>query len=1008
MKELLRKKMQKLHINMGKKGQLWYSIYFAITLCLLFNPLEQNRNEITSFKRLIGPGVLQNVDVAKRVSNFSVWFLIFAITFIVIYILVGCFLSREYNSEERKVLEFISNFLVIGNINLFLQCMNYFTNESSEERSFPYITYLIMIFLLCAMGYLCFRLNKAISAENFLTLILMAFSVSFFVAAVSKQTWQSGKTLLISQIIMFAIVIISLILGKRRGRIDTIQTGLRMVTIVFSFIPFVTSFYIELINILNQHEIYIESVVEIYMLAMGGMAILAELLAGMAYKKCWKMSDWKKVTYPVLIFGISCMAVQVPLEGVYGAEMYESANFSILISDFLNYGAIPLVEHYGGHMMTGVWEGLIYALFNNDLQGAIISPYSVYITPVLAVLFFLLVRYFWNEDMALLTVLLLPFYDAWSYYGLGMLVCVAVAAYARRNTYIRAACVWLAVIWCAFYRLDLGAAFGVAAVITLFIYIIIYHNWKAILQLVITLAVWCMIGYSAWWIICDIKEIDAVERLREFLLITLSNGNWAYGSIGTMENMSFSWCYLFLPFICVICLIFVVFSKKMREEVNISKWIILLVMGFSYFANYSRGLVRHSLEETSVIMIAWTGYAFIAAYVSCVKKRKELFIIIFMCMIVGSSLLMRTNNLTEKAILDKQVAKTEYFTDTWNKGNEEGYGYWNQIADRNEPATRVTWTWDLDLEISAYELIFDTILDEDETFVDFINKSFLYSAVGRKAPSYISQSPMQLSGEEAQEMFLEEIRGVPIVLMPVSGNEWDHTDSLDGVSNSYRYYKVSEYIYKNYVPLCRYRNDFAVWCLKDRYKKMAKRIDKLKNSLGEDIAQFIPYILKIDYGYDGPTRNEDNTLSYTGIIHNQSVGYLPQIWAEYDEKNAVENEVITKLIKKNGLYVFENKTLKPDKKGNYLLLTALNDGNEDENVVIKLGKYEHGTFEEKYRYTVTMSEGLHDYLIRVSTDYYWYHGKINAVCIENENDTSEDPQIEENMKNVEMKILKGD
>ena len=149
-------------------------------------------------------------------------------------------------------------------------------------------------------------------------------------------------------------------------------------------------------------------------------------------------------------------------------------------------------------------------------------------------------------------------------------------------------------------------------------------------------------------------------------------------------------------------------------------------------------------------------------------------------------------------------------------------------------------------------------------------------------------------------------------------------------------------------------------------------------------------------------------MAYTGIIHNQSIGHLPQIWAEYDEKNAVENEVITKLIKKNGLYIFENKTFKPDKKGNYLLLTALNDGNEDENVVIKLGKYEHGTFEEKYCYTVTMSEGLHDYLIRVSTDYYWYHGKINAVCIENENDTSEDPQIEENMKNVEMKILKGD
>lgn len=36
MKELLRKKMQKLHITMGKKGQLWYSIYFAITFTVIY------------------------------------------------------------------------------------------------------------------------------------------------------------------------------------------------------------------------------------------------------------------------------------------------------------------------------------------------------------------------------------------------------------------------------------------------------------------------------------------------------------------------------------------------------------------------------------------------------------------------------------------------------------------------------------------------------------------------------------------------------------------------------------------------------------------------------------------------------------------------------------------------------------------------------------------------------------------------------------------------------------
>ena len=54
-------------------------------------------------------------------------------------------------------------------------------------------------------------------------------------------------------------------------------------------------------------------------------------------------------------------------------------------------------------------------------------------------------------------------------------------------------------------------------------------------------------------------------------------------------------------------------------------------------------------------------------------------------------------------------------------------------------------------------------------------------------------------------------------------------------------------------------------------------------------------------------------------------------------------------------------------------------------------------FEEKYRFHITVMEGTHDYLLRCSTDYYWYLGTINAVKIE-----ANDIHI------TGMKILEGD
>lgn len=985
-----------------EKGQLWYASYFATMIALMFNPMADTRNSVIHFKRLIGEGIIQNVDVARRTSNFSCWFMLFIVAFVVIYFLTGYLLSQNYKVEEKKVIDFLNHFLVIANINVVLLSINFFQNENSDTKIFQYSAQLIFAIVCVALLYIVLRLGRFITAERYFILFVIAFSMGYGVTAIVNQKWDSGRMLFMIQIILFCIATTGLLAAKKILRSVPGESFFRMFLVISSFLPFVTSFYIELMNILNQWGIYVVRVRRYYMVVLGLVILAAIAFCALADRKKWKLTNWRGISYPVLIFGISCLAVQLPLEAQYGAEMYESANYSVLISDFLKYGSIPLVEHYGGHMLTGVWEGIIYAVLNHDRSGAILSPYMVYIAPVLAVLFFYLIKYLWNEDMAFLTVLFLPFYDSWSYYGLGMIICLAAIAFAKKNTYIRAAIVWFTVIWCALYRLDLGAAFGIAVVLTLIVYVLQSKNWRAAKQLTITLGVWGFAGITAWCIICRSRGVDAFERLKEFLMISFSNGNWAYDNIGSAGNMAYSWCYLLMPFLCAVCLVFTVFSKKIKRSISSEQWIILLVMGFSYFANYSRGLVRHSLAETStLIVIIWSGYIFIAAFFSCYQKNKKVFIITFMGIVVSSSLLMWNANFEEKSLLDKEVEVTGNFTDSWKfaAAEDDQKSYWQELAEKGEPAERVQWTDELEEQVKPYRVILNALLKEDDTFVDFMNKSFLYSALNREAPCYVSQSPMQLSGEEAQEMFIKETEGVPIVLMPLESNEYDRSDSLDGIPNTYRYYKISEYIYQNYVPLCRYTNKFAIWCLPQRYEEMKQKVETLMYSNTDlAITEITESIYTIDFGYDGPFKNEDTSYTYLGVFHSIPVSYLPEIWAEYDEKRASENPVTVKMDSNDENIFFINRNqFTPDPNGNYLLLHASSDC-DMESTIIKIGKYDNGVFEERYRYLITVSEGAHHYLIRVSTDYYWYTDSVNAISVQSDVELSD----------VSMSILAGD
>ena len=156
--------------------------------------------------------------------------------------------------------------------------------------------------------------------------------------------------------------------------------------------------------------------------------------------------------------------------------------------------------------------------------------------------------------------------------------------------------------------------------------------------------------------------------------------------------------------------------------------------------------------------------------------------------------------------------------------------YWEQLKYNGKKVERVVLNPDIKQYAEKYEKIMNLLLEEGETFVDFINKTLLYSLLRRENPVYISQSPLQLSGEFTQKEFIKQIKGIPIILMPIDVHNYRASNSLDGISNLYRNYLVGEYIFQNYIPLCRYENDYAIWCLKDRINEYKEKITKLVKS----------------------------------------------------------------------------------------------------------------------------------------------------------------------------------
>lgn len=1083
-------------------------IFLSLILLYLFNPLSNLL--ITSFDRTIGVSLLTNISIEKRIYKFYLWYLIFLpLIFLITYYLVNYIYI--YSNKPTSFL-FINDISSISLIPLAISFINRF-NKFNLDFSILFPLCIVILFLL----YFLFKGYAFINFSDYKWCILLSLSIlqtAFTFLNFSGLNIKFNMSIYVIFFISFIFITIFISYIIARLIHIGILTIYNFDIIKLSMIPILcgsglTSLYIELTNILNQYYIFLRksSILFIYLLLLVFSIMIYIFLKNR--NKIYKHFKWENIYYPILILSMVLITVQPSLQTYVDTDLFESANYGLTISEFFNYGKFPIIETFDAHMMRDSIWGIIYGILNSDKFGAIFIVYGKYIIPILFLIFYKILKEFFLNDFAFFLVLLFPSSVPFIWSDFSFVSIILLIYAMKRNTLKSYILYWASLVIICLYSLDTGFAYSIATIGT---FLLVYYfniikkfrvslkNW--FISFVVVMAT-CFVVYVS---ICYIKNINFILRIREFIAIANSNINWAYSSIGDTNLMIFSVTYIFIPFSVVLSLIILIYLIKFKNyRFKLSNLAIIISLGIAYIVNIQRTLVRHSVVELQINILFFSSILFLTLLYILItdKYKKQKFLILFSVATIFVTLLKVNTNFNSDTLINSAF------------NNCININIFEEIITHK--VERVVLSDNMKERTNNSIKVINNIINSDETYLDFTNNSLLYALSGKEKPVYVNQSPGLVSGEFAQEQFINQIdknkEKVTFALMSSIGG------GIDGIQNSYRYYKISEYISNNFRPLCTFDN-YALWCRKEKFNDISLRVlDKLgyltsKIDLNEKIINELQlYDLDIYYnnnkfvinsGKIDPQINNFETIvndcikkeglfeilieyetDNSGVIqmfytksehekfgelkenvitnyinskkgkisflipftkytllrldvpdesnfiisniyikevnneepyyticdydygdinslHSYNLGQIPYIWGMYDIKKSFNNEVIAEIYNNvENIYSINTNNFSKQ-RGNYLLLDISSQVSGNCTITfgetVDLGKGEIEFLAENY-FNFKINEGINNrYLIRVSSDFFWYTNQINSFKVETDID----------IQNIKFSFLSGD
>lgn len=864
----------KLHFSNSvfKTNLILPSLSISLGLLLLYIPFLGT--QVKAFDRTLGNGILNGVDITKRINNISFFdFLLVPAILFFIYFAISI-LCKNINEKNNECVNFINTISIVSLPALIFAHINKFSSKDflSIEVILPcFIIVLGIIFLIVSKHKVTLKFQvfkwcvfATIPVTLLVTLIFRKFNVT---VAINKfpfldTTLNSEFSVALNNVlniglftaifgVLFAIIFLTTTLCYERISFSILKKSYIPVIIA----PIVTSLFLELTNILNQQSIFINSKFGITFIIyiIFGITFVGYYLFCNYNKKFSEEFCFEKFYYPLLLITFSLIAVQPSLQSALKTDFFEQSNNGTAISEMFNFGKIPIIQTFDAHMLQNEIGSILYGLLNNDFQGAIFLGYSL--LPLFVVLYYFLFIKFFNKDISFFLMLMFPITseNTFTVFSLAPIVILSFLYAYKAKTYKAYLLHWISIAFACLFRLDMGFSLAFASITVWGIMWLLKKNMILIRKLVLSCIYVIISGFVTFVGICLLKSISPLQRMIEFLKLCESNINWAYSSLGNTAMTAFVFSYFIVPSITTTMIFVFIFKKwENKELVSDEKFIITLIIGLLCVFNLSRGIVRHSLVENKNIYIVSSAPLFISMFIYIFKKKNKLlsFIISNTIFMIILSLTINLNSIFPRSLINSAISK--YLT----------FEPYNTIS--SEKKERVVISDDMKKIYLPLKNVLNRTLLSNETYIDFTNQTLLYALTGREKPMYINQSPGLLSGEYTQQRFINQCEqvpeNVPFVLMPIEPMLLS-TD-LDGIQNSYRYYLISEYISNNFKPLFR-TSKFAVWCRKDRFYEKADLVSKL-------IADNNDLYSKISLS-EGCTKDLNGHNENTSVVNNQLI-----------------------------------------------------------------------------------------------------------------------------------------
>ncbi len=819
--------------NLSYRNFIFIPVFFAFYLT--WKVFGNATFSLQDFEgRSISFATSEGLDIGQRVSTYYKA-VFFTLLLIVLFTRLTVILKKIVNEEELK----IANGLSLAGFSLM-----FFQLIGADMKASIHIIFACLI--ICLTGFIYHQVRKR-ENRNFILVffwsVLLAVSLFFFLRQVTLFAGIKNFLSLPVVIVIFGTPIYiwftaHYVLTKKW--IKSTQT--------FVFLPLLSFLSVELFMIMNQHGIYLSPIV-IYL-----VGIFAILLKSFLHARKKSLSDPSPIELktlfskwmPWLLAGMGCLAFYKPIVQP-DVDWYESANNVLPLHQWFSFGKFPFLNLYSSHALSDFGTGLLYALFNGpDPMGGFVYGFLIGIL-VMLILYFFIWKLTGDGFLALWLVLAYPYVDLLlpSYYNLVPLAALAFVMLYEKQSTVRYAFFFATVLFMPLWRIDLGLSTLIAGSLGIIILIFLVPSFKVnksnllkglgINITAIALLFIAALAHSGSQLFVSLK--DALGYMSSFQSYGLT-------ALSYSRDMKYFSLYFLMPSIVLLMVLYNIYSLIRNQKTDKSEILLrlaLIFLGIFYISNLQRGLVRHTLAEQWDTAFTSFGFFIISALALLKYINKNPYTRLLMFFIVSTV-------VVSNYVFGTPDLKTNNIYNSFNTSIKE----FTPIKTSKEKIDRTVENPSYLSRYSEFSEWMNKSFSPKSSYIDFSNTPMLYFYSNRELPNYLTQIPQSAHSDYLQERFIEDLKNYDLPVTVFSNVPQTFWDNLDGIPNTIRHYKISEYIYRNYFPEF-ILNNHCIWVKKKYALKREK--ESFTVSSGEMIQAEITSTDENKLNSSGPNAN---------------------------------------------------------------------------------------------------------------------------------------------------------